>query len=86
MDTKIKQHLLEAPDSHLDSSMKPLIQKWDEPAKSLQILEVLDHCIHGSLASGFVVSILQSFYDQALLDEDVTHESNVEYAKWRTKI
>jgi hypothetical protein len=86
MDNKIKQHLLEAPDSHLDASMKPLIIAWDEVPTSLQILEVLDKCTHYALASSFVMMILQSFYDQALVDENVTHESNVEYAKWRTEV
>jgi hypothetical protein len=83
MDTQIKQHMLEAPNDHLDASMKPLIEKWDDQPSSIQILEVLDQCIRFSLGSKFVILILQGIYDQALLDENVTHESNIQHAKWR---
>lgn len=76
--------LLNAPDSQLDSSMQPLIQKWSEPEPlSLEILEVLDHCIHGALASGFVVSLLQGLYDSACKNEKTTHEENLKFATWR---
>lgn len=85
MDNKIKQHLLEAPDLHLDASVKPLIAAWYDIPTSLQILEVIDMCIYGSLASGFVIKLFQAYYDQALVDENVTHESNVQHAKWRDK-
>ena len=54
---------MEAPDSQLDASMKPLIKKWSDPPTPFQILEVLDNCIRGSLASGFTVQILQTIYE-----------------------
>ena len=81
----LKSMLLMAPDTQLDAQMFPLIEKWDEPQPtSLQILEVLDHCIFASLASGFVVSLLQELYNARLKTEGKTHEDNVPLATWRT--
>ena len=79
----IKEQLLKAPDTQLDASMFPLIEKWDNEPTSLQILEVLDKCIHASLASGFVIKLLQSLYDIALKREGKKHEDNVPLATWR---
>jgi hypothetical protein len=80
----LKKILLSAPDTQLDKQMFPLIEKWDEPnATSLQILEVLDQCIFASLASGFVVNLLQTLYDVALKNEGKTHEQNAPLATWR---
>lgn len=81
---ELKPNLLSAPDSHLDPQMFPLIEKWDEPKPtSLQILEVLDHCIHSGLASDFVVMLLQTEYDNRLEAENITHEDNILKATWR---
>jgi hypothetical protein len=79
----LKEALLSAPDSQLDAQMKPLIRTWDNPPKAIQILEVLDYCIHGSLGSGFVVSLLQSLYDSACRNEGTTHDQVVLNAHWR---
>ena len=79
----LKEGLLSAPDTQLDANMKPLIQKWDDPPKAIQVLEVLDHCIHGSLASGFVVTLLQVVYDSTCKSEGVTHEQMERQATWR---
>lgn len=83
MDAEMIDHLLAAPDSQLDAAMKPLIQKWATPATPIQILEVLDSCIHGSLASGFVVTLLQVMYDIACKRENTNHEEVVKLATWR---
>lgn len=86
MTNVIKSLFLTAPDTQLDASMFPLIEKWNEPeATSLQILEVLDHCIHGGLASGFTVTALQGLYDRALKLEGKKHEDNIPFATWRTE-
>ena len=82
----MKEMLLKAPDGQLDAAMHPLIAKWDENPTSLQILEVLDHCIHGALASGFVVTVLQSLYDSALLKEGKIHADNEPLATWRNHV
>jgi hypothetical protein len=85
MDKEMVKHLLDAPDTQLDAAMKPLIEKWADPATPLQILEVLDHCIHGSLASGFVVTLLQIMYDTACKREGTTHEEVLKGAAWRQR-
>jgi hypothetical protein len=82
----ISDALLTAPDTQLDGSMKPLIEKWSNPPTSLQVLEVLDKCIHGSLGSGFVVQVLQMAYDHCLKTEGKTHEQNVPLATWRQEL
>jgi hypothetical protein len=79
----MKDILLAAPDSQIDAAMKPLIEKWSDPPTPIQILEVLDHCIHGGLASGFVVHALQIVYDVACKDANTTHEEVVKQATWR---
>lgn len=81
----IKTLLLAAPDNQLDASMHPLITGWDEPPTSIQVLEVLDRCIHGSLASSFLVSTLQAVYDMACEREGKQHQDNVPLATWRNR-
>ena len=84
MGDELRDLLISAPDSQIDASMRPLLEKWGEPPTALQILEVLDQCIHGSLASGLVVAVLQAEYDLALAREATTHEAVVRGAAWRT--
>lgn len=83
MTQEIIDQLLQAHDTQLDAQMKPLIQKWSIPPSPIQILEVLDHCIHGALASGFVVKLLQICYANACEDNSTTHEEVVKNATWR---
>ena len=85
MSNDIQEALLKAPDSQLDPSVKPMIQKWKNPPTAIQILEVLDFCIHGSEASGFVVGLLQMMYNQACKAENTTHEQVVLGAHWRNR-
>lgn len=77
--------LLESSDRQIDASMHSLIRTWDEEPTARQILEVLDHCIYGSLASGFIVSTLQVLYDVACKREGVTHEDVIKDAPWRDR-
>lgn len=79
----LKTALLTAPDSQLDARMKPLLEKWSDPPTAIQVLEVLDHCIHGALGSSLVVKLLQILYDDALKAEGKTHEEVVPLATWR---
>lgn len=81
----IIDHLLNAPSSQLDAGMKPFIVRWDNPPTALQVLEVLDNCIMGSLASGFVVTCLQVLYDRACKRTGTTHEDVIKSASWRTE-
>lgn len=77
--------LLQAPDSQLDASMMPLIKKWSDPPTPLQILEVLDNCIHGSLASGFTIQVLQIIYDTECKATNVSNEDVIKNATWRNR-
>lgn len=81
---EIKAHLLEASDRQFDASLKPRVEKWDEPPTPLQILEVLDQCVHCALASGFVVNLLGIMYDQRLKETGLSNDEVVKYAVWRT--
>lgn len=75
--------LLEAPDSQMDSVLKPLVKAWSSPPVALQVLEVLDKAIFGSLASGMVIQVLQAEYRSALETEGKTHDELVKLAVWR---
>lgn len=81
-----KEAILGLSDRQLDPSMRPLIEKWDDPPTALQILEPLDWCIHGSLASGFVINMLHVLYEVALTREGKTHEEMEPLAVWRKEI
>ena len=79
----IKELLLEAPDGQLDSCLFPIIKEWDDEPKAIQILEVLDKVIYASLGSGFVVTLLQILYGEALRKEGKTSKEVEALAVWR---
>lgn len=81
---EMREHLLDAPDGHLDACMKPLIEKWGESPSSLQILEVLDNCIYSGLASGVVVTVLETLLNYVLKLENKELSDIVPLATWRT--
>ena len=83
MNSDIKQHLLTAPTTEVDLSLRYMIQKWSEPPKSLEILEVLDAAVFSSSASGFVVRLLELMLEHAIASENVTYEEVVKQATWR---
>lgn len=83
MGDTIQGLLMQMSDSQIDASMRPLLERWDEPPKAVQVLKALDQCIHNSLTSGFVVAVLQVVYDQALAREATTHEAVMLGATWR---
>lgn len=84
--TSLGLELAKAPESQLDPAMRKLIEKWDSPPTALQILEVLDWSIHGSLASGFLINVFQVLYEGALEEEGKTHEEIESLATWRKEI
>lgn len=83
---QVAEYLLSAPDSQLDARMRPYIKLWGSPPKAVEILEVLDYTIHGSLGSGFVVTLLQVMLDDALKREGTTLDAVVTRAAWREKL
>jgi hypothetical protein len=80
-----KKILLSAPEHLLDASMKTLVEKWSETPTPIEILEVLDHCVHGALAAGMVVTMLQIMYKEACDGANTTHEEVVKNAVWRNE-
>ena len=83
--TTIRDLFLDAPSSQLSPLLKPLIRQWGDEPTSLQILEVLDHCVNGGSGSQFVVATLQAMYDNALKAEGIEHNDNVPKATWRAE-
>jgi hypothetical protein len=75
--------LLAYDDRSFDPSMKTLVQKWSIPIKPIELLEVIDRCVFGSLCSGVVLSGLQLVYDRQLEVFGLTHENVVKEAVWR---
>ena len=86
MDKELRTLLLQSGETHLDPSMRQLIEKWSAPAKAIEVLEVLDKCIHGSLASGVVVACLQMLYAECCKHENIGHEVVAVGATWRNKL
>lgn len=80
----LKELLLIAPESDLDSRLHPLIQRWSEPIPtSLEVLEVLDQVIFCAAGSTFTATVLQVMYDGLLRRENISHEQNEAKATWR---
>jgi len=79
----MKDLLLQAPDSQIDISLKNLISKWNEPPKSIEVLETIDHCVRYSSGSDFVVSVLNIILEQTMKDENTDFATVVGQATWR---
>jgi predicted RNase H-related nuclease YkuK (DUF458 family) len=80
----MKQAMLEAPDTSIDPYIKDMIERiWDEEPNSIQILEVLDHCIHTATASGFAVHVMEIMLDVSIKRENTTYDELVSKATWR---
>lgn len=80
---EIVAYLMSAPDSQFDKSMTAKVAAWSDPPTAIEVLEVLDACINGSLASGFDVTVLQALYDMQCKAEVITHDECVLKATWR---
>lgn len=80
--SNIREMFVTAPESQIDKSLCEMIMKWSDEPTAIEILEVLDSAICFSLASGFVVSMLQMVYESKPKEEKKLAEA---YAKenWR---
>jgi len=81
--SELLPELLEAPGSQLDPALRKKLLAWSVPPRALEILEVLDLCVHGGLGSGFVVSLLDMMLQDAIRVEGTTYEAVVALATWR---
>ena len=79
----IKGLFLEAPESQIDLSVKPLIEAWDDPPTTLQMLRVLDEMARYAAGSEFSIMALDLMLQDALKDEGQTYEQLVAQATWR---
>lgn len=82
---KIVEHLKTAPDSVLDASMQPLISSWSNPPKAIEVLEVLDKCVHSALACTTAIMALEVLFNEALEREGVSEAQIFSQAPWRNQ-
>jgi hypothetical protein len=79
----LKELLLMAPESQLNQSARDSINEWTESPRAIQILKTLDICVHGGLASSFVISVLEQMLIVSCKEENTTYEEVVKEATWR---
>jgi hypothetical protein len=82
----IKTVLLTAPDSQMDACLFPIIETWGDEPVALQLLEIIDKAIYGSLMSGQLLYALQLLYEDKLKSEGKTHDDLVPLATWRNEV
>lgn len=83
LDREMVQALLKFSDRSLDPAMKEKMRGWSDPPRAIEVLEVVDKIIFGSLATGVILSTLQMGLDQLIEREGITHEELVKDAVWR---
>lgn len=79
----LKQHFLSAPAAMLDPALLPIVVRWDDPPTSIQLLELLDHCVHTGGAPRFVIMAIESVMLTTMKAEGVTSEDLLPRAVWR---
>tara|TARA_R110002153_G_scaffold36023_6_gene106830 strand:+ start:905 stop:1189 length:285 start_codon:yes stop_codon:yes gene_type:complete len=75
-------HMMTAPETQLSNSVKDVMKKWGDEVSALEILYVLDLMIFGSLASSFIVTTFQIFFNKAVEEEGSTVEAVIEKRDW----
>lgn len=84
--SNLKEHLITAPDTQLDQAMREYIKEhWKNEPTALEILEVLDKCVHFALASGLVVMILETMLQTAMKNEHTSMPELEARATWRAE-
>ena len=81
----MKQLYLQAPDDQIAKEIIPLIEKWDDEPKAIQVLETLDAIVYNGAGSSFAVSSLDLYVKQLLIKEGITYEELLKQAHWRSK-
>lgn len=79
----MKNLLLSAPETQIDSTVKSMIAEWSEEPEAEQILKVLDHSVRYSLVSGFVVKVLETMLESAMRSENKDMDTLIKAATWR---
>ncbi len=81
----MKQLFLQAPDDEIAKEIIPLIEKWDDEPKAIQVLETLDAIFYNGTYSSFAVSSLELYLKNLLKEEEITYEELLKQAHWRSK-
>ena len=78
---------LEAPEGHMDASMKPKFKALAEnhDRKAVDLLRLLDECVYGSLCSDFSVYVLDATWQAMLKKEGKTKAQGLAEATWRNE-
>lgn len=76
-------NLMKLSDEQIDASMQEKIRAWPDPVPAISVLEVLDACVDGSLASGFVITVLDVILQDRMMIEGTTIDELVKLATWR---
>jgi hypothetical protein len=75
--------LLQLSDDALDNNIKVLIRNWNFNPSALQILEILDKCIYGSLCDSFCIKLFEILLESKIKEENTTYDEVVKKAYWR---
>lgn len=75
--------LLEMSDDALDDKIKIIIRNWNYKPSALQILEVLDKCVYGSLCNSFCIKVFEILLEDKIKEENTTYDEVVKKAFWR---
>lgn len=76
-------NLMKLSDEQIDKAMVEKIRAWPDPVPATSVLEVLDACVDGSLASGFVITVLDVILQDRMMIEGTTIDELVKLATWR---
>lgn len=86
LSSKLAELILKASDQTCDPIMKDKVRTWSSPnATPLEILEVLDAVVNGSLAPDIVVTCLDLCFKEACLRENISIEEVTAQAHWRNE-
>lgn len=78
---------MEAPEGHMDASMKPKFKALAEnpDRKAVDLLRLLDECVRGGLCSDFSVYVLDATWQAMLKKEGKTKDQGFAEATWRNE-
>ena len=81
------ENFLDAPEGHMDASMKPKFKALAEnlDRKAVDLLRIIDECVYGSLCSDFSVYVLNTTWKAMLEKEGKTQEQGFAEATWRNE-
>lgn len=75
------------PQTQMDQSCKDVVLKWtrETPPTALDVLQETDNMVHGAMASGLVISLMDRLLRRCCEMEDTTFEDIIPLAVWRNE-